>query len=78
MPRCNICREGFKADDPDEVIIRVRPYLLETSAKSGRKRFVEQDFRIKVNELDGCDYLVWHLRCLVDELQDPSIVGWTY
>ena len=77
-PCCDICGRPFKADDEDDVILIVRPALLETSRKSGRLRMVECDFNIKGGGLDGVDFLRWHFLCLVEQLQDSTLIGYYY
>ena len=77
-PTCNICGNDFEADDPDEVIVCVKPMYLETSKKSGRLRMIELEFNFKQPDLEGYDYLLWHYKCLVEELGDPAVIGYAY
>lgn len=78
MPLCAVCGEPFESDDPDEVILVIKPMMLETSERSGRLRMVECEFASKDQELNGRDRLCLHLMCMVDQLADPSLIGWCY
>ena len=39
---------------------------------------VECDFNIKGGGLDGVDFLRWHFLCLVEQLQDSTLIGYYY
>ena len=74
-PLCTICWEVM--DEDEEFFLQVTPVQLERSRKSGRVRVGELEFALPGN-LAGHDQLYWHYECLVELLQDPSVVGKTY
>ena len=74
-PRCHLCNEAFDYDNEDEVILIVRPALLEQSSKSGRLRLVEMEFNLQGTDYDNDDHLLWHYLCLAAALHDPSVIG---
>jgi hypothetical protein len=74
LPLCTICWEPL---DLDDFSLKVTPVRFKQSEKSGRLRPEEMEFNLK-GKLAGHDELHWHYRCIVDLLNDPSVVGKTY
>lgn len=75
-PLCNICWEPVEVGRRS-FTLKVTPVRFTESEKSGRIRSEEMEFDLD-GDLDGHEYLLWHYDCLVDLLNDPSVVGRTY
>ena len=76
VPNCIVCGEPFEPDDEDEVIIALQPMLLEKSSRSGRCRLTPCEFATDNPGLNGQDRIYLHAMCMVDQLLDPSLIGW--
>ena len=75
-PLCNICgRQIDPGVDGDNVILKCNPIFLEESEKSKRLRVVEGEFNL-TGPLEGCEYLLWHWECIIDALNDTTVLGY--
>jgi hypothetical protein len=75
-PLCTICWEPMDLGERG-LALKVVPMKFTESEKSGRIRSEEMEFNLD-GKLSGYDHLLWHYRCIVDLLNDPSVVGKTY